>query len=446
MKTLLTGVVCLLFLLTIAACSGNDPVPKPTDDNNAAANEGTEPDKGTVQEKVSIRFTWWGDTTRHEKYNGIADRFEQKYPNIKVVREFGSWNDYWDKLATQTAGGNAPDVVSMHQFNVANYARRNALLDLTPYVQSGDLDLSDFPQPVTDSGKLDEKLLMVAKGVTMTGWVYNTGLLDKLGVKYPEFDWTWDDFIAKAAEIKQAFKSDDHWGASDMSSNLTILQYYVRQRGKQLFTPEGKLGFDKQDLVDWFAMWDKMRKDKIIPDAETNAQYANVSLEQGLFVTQKVGLTQIPVNQIPNHQKYITDGNVQAVRMPTNPDGQNGEFIEGAYLSVSAKSKHPKEAVQFINFFVNSEESINIFKVEQGALGSSKMNEFVKTIIDPPQQRAVDFIEKTLKLAERSPLPPVGRSQIESLLKDTSDSIAFGKSSIEEASDLFMTKARSILQ
>src|SRR5699024_10286606 len=121
-----------------------------------------------------------------------------------VKREFGGWDDYWDKLTTQIAGGNAPDVVSMHQFYVSDYARRNALLNLNDLVSSDIIDLTDFPESTVDSGKIDDNLFMVAKGITMTGWIYNTAIFDELGVDYPDFDWTWDEFKAKVRELKSA--------------------------------------------------------------------------------------------------------------------------------------------------------------------------------------------------------------------------------------------------
>ncbi|WP_191561151.1 ABC transporter substrate-binding protein [Metabacillus idriensis] len=165
MKALLLCSVSLVLVLSAAGCSSSE------------GSSGTASNK----EKAEIRFSWWGDTKRNEVYNSIVDKFEEKHPNITVKREFGGWNDYWEKLATQTAGGNAPDVVSMHQFYVSEYARKNALLNLNEHVKSGTINLDQFPEAVIESGKLNDKTIMVAKGVTMSGVVFNTALFDKLG-------------------------------------------------------------------------------------------------------------------------------------------------------------------------------------------------------------------------------------------------------------------------
>jgi multiple sugar transport system substrate-binding protein len=455
MRVLIISFIALMMLISTACSSatssnGGDtvepaPAETPADDESAAQEDTVEAAEEAPAEQVSIRFTWWGDTKRHEKYNAIADLFEKEHPNVKVVREFGSWNDYWDKLATQTAGGNAPDVVGMHATQVANYANRDALLDLTPYIDSGDINLNDFPQAVRDVGNINGKMLMVAQGVTMTGIVYNSGLLEKLGVAEPDFNWTWDQYADKLREVKAAFNSDGAWASSDLSSDMTSLMMFARQRGKNVFNEDGSLGVDKQDMIDWFTIWDNLRKEGLTPDAETRAQYANIPLEQSLFVLGKVAFTAIPYNQIPNYQNYITDGEVRALRRPTDPNGKAGEFIEGAYLSISKSSQHPKEAAQFISFFVNNEEAVKIFRTEQGALGSTKGNEVIKPLLDPGQQRAVAAIEETLKIAGVLPLPPAGQGQVATALSDASEALAFEQISVEQAADDFVANASSIL-
>ena len=111
---------------------------------------------------VTISMTWWGDTTRNEVYNAVIDEFEKANPGITVERPFSTWSNYFDRLSTQIAGGVAPDVMGMHQRYATEYAGRGALLDLQPYVDSGVLDLSDVPQSVIDTGRINGKLYMLA--------------------------------------------------------------------------------------------------------------------------------------------------------------------------------------------------------------------------------------------------------------------------------------------
>jgi multiple sugar transport system substrate-binding protein len=430
LRALLFSLISVFLLVGVVGCSSGETSKESSGESK--------------DEKVEIRFTWWGDTKRHELYNSIVDRFEEKYPNIKVKREFGGWPEYWEKLTTQIAGGNAPDVVSMHQFYVSDYARRNALLELSDFVKSDSINQKDFPESVVNSGKVDNKLYMIAQGVTMSGFVYNKALFDKLGVEYPKQNWTYEDFTNKVLELKEK----GIWGTQDFSGGQLQpnFRYFARSNGQDLFTEDGKLGFEKETLVEWWTMWDELRKAGAIPDAATGTEYESAPLEQNLFVTGKTAIHQIPANQLYLYQQQFTDGELEMVSMPTLEGGKQGEYIEGAYLSIAAKSKHPKEAAQFINFFVNEEKALELFKVEQGSPGSTKMADFVKPLLDPAQSKAVEYIQTVVENASTAPYSPAGVSELEAAFKDSATAISFGKSSVEEAAEQFMKQAESILK
>ena len=427
---LLISLISVVLLVGIAGCSSSDKTSSGS--------------SGSKKDPVELRFAWWGDTKRNEVYNAIADRFEEEHPNIKIKREAGPWADYWQKLSTQTAGGNAPDVFGMHASYVSDYANRNTLLKLDNYVKDKTIEQSDFPESVVSSGKIYDSLYMIAQGVTMTGFLYNPALFDKLGVKYPADNWTWDDFAKTALELKAKGVT----GSADMGGGQIQPQfrYFLRQNGQDLFSEDGKkLAFEKETLVKWWTFWDDLRKKGGVPTAETTTEFQNAPLEQSMFVTGKVAMQQLPANQIYLYQQQVKDGELKMAKMPTLAGGEKGEFIEGAYLSVSAKSKHPKEAAEFINFFVNSEKSLELFKVEQGSPGSTKMVEYVKPLLEPAQKIAVDFIQETVKDAKPAAYAPMGVAQIEQAYKDAATAVAFGKMSVEQAADKFMKDAQSIL-
>lgn len=445
-------VLSIVFALGVAACGGGKNSGESTGgsgDSGGSAQTGSNSggqSSGGSQETVEIRFTWWGDTARNDLYNAIVDRFEEEYPHIKVKREFGGWADYWDRLATQSAGGNAPDVVSMHQFYVADYAARGALLDLQTVIDSGELDVSLFPQSTLDSGTVNGTLVMIPKGITMPGWVYNTAVLDELGIAYPDINWTYDDLINISRQVVEksggAMLGTADYSGGQLQPNF---RYFVRQNGEDLYTADGKLGFSRDTLVKWWSMWKQMRDEKLVPDAATTAEYDGVPLEQNLFVTGKVALFQIPANQIYLYEQQFQEGEIHMVRMPTLPDGQNGEYLEGAYLSITSQSKHPKEAALFLNFFVNNQRSLELFKVEQGSPANTEMAEFVKPLLAPPQARAVDFIQTVIPYATSAVYAPAGATEVETAFKDNATAIAFGQKTVEQAADDFIAAANRIL-
>lgn len=81
--------------------------------------------------KTVLRFSWWGSDSRTQATNKIIEAFEAENPDIDVQGEYSDWSGYWDKLATQVASNDAPDIIQMDDKYLREYADRGALLDLT---------------------------------------------------------------------------------------------------------------------------------------------------------------------------------------------------------------------------------------------------------------------------------------------------------------------------
>ena len=118
--------------------------------------------------------------------------FEQANPGITVQVENSEFSSYWDKLATQTAGNDPPDVIQMDEAYIAAYGGRDALLDLS--TQSSVLDLSAMDAKVLDTGKVGDTLVGAPVGVALFSVGVNPELLKQAGLEIPDDKtWTWDD-------------------------------------------------------------------------------------------------------------------------------------------------------------------------------------------------------------------------------------------------------------
>jgi hypothetical protein len=79
---------------------------------------------------VTITFVWWGSDGRANLTKQAVELFQKKNPAIKVQTSFAAYAAYWEKLATQTAGGKPPDVMNVDTRYLAEYGGRNVLADL----------------------------------------------------------------------------------------------------------------------------------------------------------------------------------------------------------------------------------------------------------------------------------------------------------------------------
>ena len=132
-----------------------------------------------AQSETRLRMFWWGSRERAERTDKTNRLFQDKNPGVTITGETLGWSDYWPRLATQTAGRNAPDVIQMDYRYIYEYARRGALLPLDPFVGKG-LDLGDFSEAAIDSGKVDRKIYGVSLGLNSTAMMFDQGLIARL--------------------------------------------------------------------------------------------------------------------------------------------------------------------------------------------------------------------------------------------------------------------------
>ena len=451
MHILLTGVM----LATILTGCGTAQAPSAPVSNGAAE----ESDDASTQEasaqaeeasegEVNIRFAWWGDTSRNDKYNEICDRFEASYPGIKVTREPSSWGDYWDKLATQSAGGNAPDVMGMHVQFTADYASRGVLADLQPFINDGTIDFSDWEDTVVETGKYDGVMCMVPMGVTFTNMIVNSSLLEQYGVHVPAIDedYTWDDLMADGEKLKDA-SNGEAYIISDPSTTYTFFRYWAREYAEDLYTEDGKLAFDEETVASWFSFWKEARDKGIIPDAATSTEDGTNPLEQKLFTKGECAYIVTPANQLWMFAEQMPDSKLVLARNPVVSEEQRGEYIEGAAWSVSAAASPEKQAAaaKFINFFENSEESYEIFKLDQGVPGNTKMGEYIKTMLTEPEQQTIDYVTATMPVASPATYAPAGASEVQTAFEDAAGAVQFEEATPEEAAKQFIEAAKAAI-
>ncbi len=401
--------------------------------------------------QTEIRFTWWGDTKRHEVYNSICDRFEAKNPDIKVIREFGSFQDYWDKLATQVAGGNAPDAFGMHPQYVSDYAGRNALADMQSYIDDGVIDISKMEPSVVDSGRVNDSLCMISQGVTFTNLIANKTMLDKYGISYPAYndDWTWAEFAeqAKAFAQKADEAGEEAYMVNDFSSLFSAYRYMARQDGTDQYTADGEIAFTEDSVANWFKYWTDLRDANAIPDGAMTTEDFGAPLEQKLFTQGKVAICKQPANQLHLYQAQMPDSELICLRNPTGNNGERGEYIEGAHFAISASSGEEKKlaAAKLINFFVNTEDSMELFKMEQGVPANGEMAAYIKGFLDDVLKLEIEYVEETMKVAGEGTYAPIGAKSVDTAFRDAHASVAFGEMSPEEAAAAFIKEAQDIV-
>jgi multiple sugar transport system substrate-binding protein len=396
--------------------------------------------KKTSAGGTTIEMTWWGSTERHRRTQDALAAFARTHPDVKVTTDFTGWGGYWDKLATRTAGGNPPDVIQMDYSYIVEYARRGSLRVLDDLVPNT-LHLAGFGPDVLDAGRIGDKLYGVNAGVNSMGLLSNLTQLKSLGFDPPTGTMTWAEFAALTKRIGKKGVFGTEYAAADGNA----LECWLRQRGGALFTAAGGLGFTRADLAEWFGYWEDLRKAKAAASADLQATVTG-DVQNTLLVRRKAIFDFASSNQLTAYASLVKD-EVGLMMYPTG--SRPGQYLKPSMLlSISAKSKHAKEAGALIDALLNDPELTAILGSERGIPPSPTVRAALKPKADAVERRTYEYIDFVGTRVGPLPAPaPLGGAEVTGkILTYAGQQVSFGKASIDQAVARFFEDADRALK
>ncbi|CAN7636267.1 ABC transporter substrate-binding protein [Pararhizobium sp. LjRoot238] len=372
-----------------------------------------------------LRVLWWGSQARADRTNKVSQLYQSKNAGTSINGEFLGWGDYWPRLATQVAGRNAPDVIQMDYRYIVEYARRGALAPLEAYVPAK-LKVDDFDRSQIEGGSVDGHLYGVSLGANAAATVLNASAFEECGVGLPTQATTWEEFARMGAEITRAGKRKGMYGLADGSVNEPLFENWLRQRGKALYTAEGKIAFDLDDASAWFDMWAKFRKDGVCVPPDVQALDKN-DIETNTVSIGRSAASFAHSNQFVGYQAINKDKLSLTNHMRIEAASKGGHYRKPSmFFSVSAQSKAVDQAVAYIDFFVKNPEAIEILGVERGIPESVAMREVVAAKLDPQGKMALDYVAGLGDLVGKlPPPPPAGAGEAELALRSIGEQVGF---------------------
>ncbi|GAA3705217.1 extracellular solute-binding protein [Zhihengliuella alba] len=392
-------------------------------------------DDGTA----TLRFVWWGSDARHQATQEMIDVFEEQNPDIDIVPEFVDWSGYWDRLATQTAAGDAPDVMQMDLMYIREYAENGVLLDLS------DVDMSQIPEDLRQSGQTEEGTWGIPHGLTALSIAANKDLFAEAGIELPDdATWTWEDLKAKALEFEE---KTDHYGLTSLTATMT-LELWLRQHGQQFLTEDGQLGWEPEDAVSYFEMYKDLADSGALPETSVIAEDQLPSLDQTLTAKNQTAMapwwsTQLTAISGASGSEFVP------LRLPSvTGSAEDAElwYKTSMFFSASSKTEHPEEAKKFIDFLVNSKEAAELAMTERGMLANQEARDHIYPMLSDQEKIVADYITAIEpELGDPVPIPPQGISDFQNLNFRYDLEVLFGRQTPEEAAKNMHAEMKSAL-
>lgn len=394
-------------------------------------------------EEITIRIAWWGNQLRNDGTVAMLNAYMEEHPNVKIEAEFTDWSGYWDKLATQAASNNLPDIIQQDYMYIAQYHAKGQLASLTEQIKAGNLNVDDVSESILATGSFDGELYALCAGVNAVGMLYNTNLAKEAGVEIP-LRLTYQDVMDLNAKI---FAATGVRGMTPAGGGS--MQMMCRDVGELYLDPKtNTIGASEATVLKYF----KQIKDTIdsewavsvdVMQEDTTAGVENSSLSTRKSWNFYPGGS----NQMAAYEAPMKD-TLGMVMYPTVADAtQESMYLRPSqFFSITSSSAHKEEAARIIDYFTNSERAQDILQAERGVPVSSKMAEYLRPQLKDVQQRVFAYIAEVTKVGVPfDPPQPNGTSEVNKLLDDLTDLVRYGEISPEDAAARFLPEAQNIL-
>lgn len=391
---------------------------------------------------VEIRFSWWGNAGRAESTNKAIKEFEAANPNIKVKPEYGDIGGYFDKLATQMAANDAPDVITMGGAYPAEYANRGALLDMSKV--DGPLDLSKLDQGALENGQVQGKQYGVSTGANALAIVVNPAVFQAAGIALPDDSkWTWDDFANIAGEVTAKSPKGTYGTATVLTHDS--LDAFARQRGESLYTKDGQLGLGKESVEDYFDFSLKLSESGAAPSASETVEKLSVSTEQTLMGMGQAGMMLTWSNSLSALSK-ASGAELKLFKLPGEAPTPGIWLQSSQFYTISARSKHTDAAAKLVNFLVNNEAAAKIIQSDRGVPSNAGMRTAIQDQLTPQGKVEAAYVDQIGKM-EFAPtfIGPTGSTAVSEITARVNTDVLFKRLTPEKAAEQWISESKAAI-
>lgn len=313
-----------------------------------------------AQDKTVLLWGMWGSPEEVAVHQQVADAYMAANPDVEVQLWAQPWGDYFTKLDTLFAAGDAsviPDVFFMSP--VQRYAASGLIENLDPFIEEAGMDTQDYWPGALESTSWNGSVYGFPRDSAIEVLYYDKDDFDAAGLAYPTDEWTWDDLraAAEALTIKDDTGRISRYGLAAeggkyinfiASNGGRILDDMFNPTACRLSTPESIAG------IEYFA---GMMNDEI---AWRDANLGQAGGDQSVFLADQASMIIQNASRVPAFN--AAGANYDVAVVPQAPGGvRYAGSTNGAAWVMSALTEKDEAAWDFIEFLQSPEGGAAIY-------------------------------------------------------------------------------------
>lgn len=375
----------------------------------------------------NLRYAFWGNNVRQENYQKAFDLMAEGNEDLTLKVEFAEYSAFQERMTTQMAAGNVADVFWVPSAQVMTYYS-NGLYRPLDGVES--LDLSDYSDADIKDFLLDGEHNTMPFGVFVPVIRYNASFVEEDGVDWPD-TWDWDGFAEFAKEYTA--ENEDRWGVAYAADADLPFEGWLRQRGEQLWSEDGRIGYTQEGLESWIAWWEDLREAGATPTIGeqdgVGASWEDVGDRCLAWFSNS--------NHIVDDSTMFPDYEFALSHLPVDSSASEGHqflYFPRQAIYADASDANAELAGEVFNFTTGDVEMLKTVGLTMGAPVNPRVAEEYVEFASPVETAMLEVVTEDRE-ADRSPRfeAPPGSSTWRDVMTRALEEVTTGSSTIPKA-------------
>ncbi|WP_340639809.1 ABC transporter substrate-binding protein [Bacillus atrophaeus] len=309
--------------------------------------------------KVTLKFFHrWPKEPERRYFEEVVKEFEKEHPDIHIQTEAVLNDSYKDKIKVMLGTSSPPDVFfSWSDEFAAKFIRGNKALDLSSYYKNDTEWSSQLVGTQIKPFTYEEKEYGVPWQMDAKSFFYNKDIFEKLNLKPPS---TWEELI----EVSKKLKANGYTPISFGTKAPWTISHYIgtlNQRMVDEKTRERDYDAKTGEFTDegYVKALEKLKE--LMPYFNEHVNSIDHEYARQQFKSGKSAMMYAETAEI----KLVEPVNLGLFSFP-DITGQKGSSnsLTGAPegFMISSKTKHPKEAMEFLQFLTSKKMGEKLVK------------------------------------------------------------------------------------